>query len=141
VIALIVASVVVLAAVGVALYLVLGRDANPVAAGVGATTGTAPDQSSSAGNTKPSAEGPTTATQEPATGGALPDPTGTPDGLGDDAVLDVLAQACYAGDMQSCDDLFDQSDAGSDYETYGDTCAGRQPPGTFIYCTDTFPQG
>jgi hypothetical protein len=43
--------------------------------------------------------------------------------------------------MQSCDDLFDQSDAGSDYETYGDTCAGRQPPGTFIYCTDTFPQG
>ena len=41
--------------------------------------------------------------------------------------------------MQSCDDLFDGSEAGSDYETYGDTCAGRQPAGTRQYCTITFP--
>jgi hypothetical protein len=43
--------------------------------------------------------------------------------------------------MQSCDDLYDDSDAGSDYETYGDSCAGRQETGTFVYCTDKFGGG
>jgi len=126
-IALLVAGVVVLAAVGVALYLVLGR-------GVDGTDIT------SSGRTAPNSAGTTTPTEEQAPGVALPDATRTPDGLGDDPVLDVLAQACYRGDMQSCDDLFDESEAGSEYEAYGDTCAGRQPTGTLVLCTDTFPQ-
>jgi hypothetical protein len=63
----------------------------------------------------------------------------TPDGLGDDPTFDALAQQCYDGDMQACDDLFLQSDVDSLYETYGDTCAGRQPPGTDVFCTVSFP--
>ena len=31
-----------------------------------------------------------------------------------------------------------RSAAGSLYEQYGDTCAGRQPPGTGLYCADVF---
>jgi hypothetical protein len=42
--------------------------------------------------------------------------------------------------MQACDDLYDAAEAGSDYETYGDTCAGRQPSGTLVDCTETFPR-
>ena len=106
-IALVVVGVVVLAAVGVALFLFLDR-------GDGDPAGVSPDR--------------TTASRTTPDAGALPDPTGTPQGLGNDPLLDDLATACYIGDMQSCDDLFDESDAGSDYETYGDSCAGRQPP-------------
>ena len=36
--------------------------------------------------------------------------------------------------------LFDESESGSDYQRYGDTCAGRQPANTFAYCTVTFPR-
>jgi len=119
VIALVVVGVVVLAAVGVALFLFLDRgDVHP--AGV--------------------SPAPTTASRTASDAGALPDPTGTPEGLGNDSHLDGLATACYIGDMQACDDLFDESEAGSDYETYGDSCAGRQPPGTLAYCTETFPE-
>lgn len=64
-----------------------------------------------------------------------------PDGLGNNPRLDSLAEACYVGDMESCDELFRASPFRSDYETYGDTCAGRQPAGTFRYCTATFPDG
>ncbi len=65
----------------------------------------------------------------------------TPDGLGDDPVLDQYAQSCYDGDMQACDDLYDQSAQDSIYEVYGGTCAGRQPIGNSdsVYCTDAFP--
>jgi hypothetical protein len=55
--------------------------------------------------------------------------------------LDALAGACFDGDMQACDDLFDQAPIGSDYRAYGDTCAGRQEPGTFKYCHVVFPAG
>lgn len=58
--------------------------------------------------------------------GGAPDAAREPTGLGTDAVLDGLARDCYDGDMQACDDLFWQSPAGSAYEDYGDTCAGRQ---------------
>ena len=27
-----------------------------------------------------------------------------------------------------------------DYERYGDTCAGRQPEGTRVYCRDVVPE-
>ena len=36
-----------------------------------------------------------------------------------------LAQACFDGDMTSCDQLFNTTPAGSIDEAYGDTCAGR----------------
>jgi hypothetical protein len=77
-----------------------------------------------------------------APGGSIPEPTEEPDGLGDDAALNALAQGCYDGDMQACDDLYDDSvedEALEAYKTYGDTCAGRQPERTFVYCTVAFP--
>lgn len=59
-------------------------------------------------------------------------PVGDPvDGIaefGTDAGLDNLARACENGDWDSCDDLFLDSDFGSDYEEYGDTCGGRNSP-------------
>ena len=71
--------------------------------------------------------------------GSIPDSTEPPDGLGTDSALDALAQDCYEGDMDACDELYAESDAGSDYRRYGDTCAGRQPENTEVYCTAAFP--
>jgi len=62
-----------------------------------------------------------------------------PTGLGDDPTFNQLAQQCYDGDMQACDDLYIQSEVDSPYEAYGDTCAGRQPLGTDVFCTISFP--
>ena len=67
-----------------------------------------------------------------------PAPTQQPTGLGTDAAMDLYAIACFNGTMQACDNLYDQSALGSAYETFGDTCAGRQPAGTGRYCTDVF---
>jgi hypothetical protein len=113
VIALVVAGVLALAAVGAALFLFLGDDRG----------GTAAEQRQTSSGSSD-----------------LPAPTSDPDGLGEDPILDDLAQSCYDGDMRACDRLYDRSDAGSDYETFGDTCAGRQPSGTFVFCTETFPE-
>jgi hypothetical protein len=44
---------------------------------------------------------------------------------GGDATLSGLADECYQGDMQACDDLYLQSDSGSELEDYGDTCGHR----------------
>ncbi|QXG75086.1 hypothetical protein KUM42_14715 [Modestobacter sp. L9-4] len=70
----------------------------------------------------------------------VPAPAATlaPTGLGDDAALDRLAQQCSDGQMNPCDDLYDESFPGSDYEAYADTCAGRRPPGQDTYCGDDF---
>jgi hypothetical protein len=68
----------------------------------------------------------------------IPPPTEQPDGLGTDPELDELAEECYDGEMRSCDDLYQRSPTDSAYETYGDTCAGRQPEHTRRYCTDVF---
>jgi len=57
-------------------------------------------------------------------------------GLGDDAGLDGYALRCHDGDMQACDDLYDQSKPMSRYEQYGMTCAGRVKPFDVKYCTD-----
>jgi hypothetical protein len=69
----------------------------------------------------------------------IPEAAAPPDGLGDDPALDDLAQACYEGAMESCDELYTEAELGSEYERYGDTCAGRQPEGTEQYCTASFP--
>jgi hypothetical protein len=80
-----------------------------------------------------------TTVPESTTPSSIPPATQQPTGLGDDPTLDALAQVCFEGDMQACDELFDFAPIGSDYRSYGDTCAGRQEPGTFNYCEVVFP--
>ncbi len=55
---------------------------------------------------------------------------------GDDAGLDALWEACEAGDLQACDDLYRYSPIGSGYEAYGDSCGERQPLDTGRWCVD-----
>ncbi|MBB3676487.1 hypothetical protein [Modestobacter versicolor] len=70
----------------------------------------------------------------------VPAPAATqePTGLGDDPALDRLAQECHDGLMSACDDLFVDSPLDSDYEAYGDTCAGRREGGQWSFCVDVF---
>jgi hypothetical protein len=138
----VVAAVVVLAAIGAGLFFLL-RESDPDPT-VTATTSTAAPTSTSeeATPSEPSSSPPPpteSATQSDVV--AIPEATLTPDGLGDDPVLDQLAQTCYDGDMQACDDLYAQSEADSEYELYGGTCAGRQEvsESDTVYCTDAFP--
>jgi hypothetical protein len=131
-IALIIAGVVVLAAIGVALFLVLGKDTT-TATGATATA---------AGRAASPTSGPASSSGSSSHGASGVPPAGDPpDGLGNDPVLDRYAQSCYDGDMTACDTLYNDSEAGSDYETYGGTCAGRQPINNsdVVYCTDAFP--
>jgi hypothetical protein len=44
---------------------------------------------------------------------------------GDSPLLDQLWDACDAGTGSACDELFDASPVGSDYEEFGVTCGGR----------------
>ena len=48
-----------------------------------------------------------------------------PDGPGDDATLDGLAEACAAGTLSACDTLFLDSPVGSEYEVIGGSCGYR----------------
>lgn len=72
-------------------------------------------------------------------------PTTTPGvdagSYGDDPALDALWDACENEDWQACDDLYDQSPIGSEYEAFGDTCGNRQEAGTTTYCTEAFGGG
>lgn len=70
----------------------------------------------------PSTVAPSTTSSDP---GGGPPPGEAPGDLGDEAVLDELAGQCFTGDMAACDDLYFESPLGSDYETYGSTCGGR----------------
>ena len=58
---------------------------------------------------------------------------------GDDPYFDGLWDLCTAEDWQACDDLYDQSDVGSGYEAYGDTCGNKYAAGTTDYCVDVMP--
>ena len=91
----------------------------------------------SLGGAAVSAAAPPTTTP-PAAPVPAPAPTQQPTGLGTDGAMDLLANACFNGTMQACDDLYAQSPAGSAYETFGDTCAGRQPAATGQFCSDVF---
>jgi len=55
--------------------------------------------------------------------------------------LDALAQDCFDGDLEACDDLFIESPIDSDYETYGNTCGDRVPEEEVAgrLCTTIFP--
>lgn len=52
---------------------------------------------------------------------------------GSNSELDALADACQRGEFEACDALYLASELGSGYETYGDTCGGRNDPAGF--CT------
>ncbi|HEV7761187.1 MAG TPA: hypothetical protein VGO78_19405 [Acidimicrobiales bacterium] len=74
-------------------------------------------------------------------GGDLGDDSGgAPDNppSGGDATLSGLADDCYNGNMQSCDDLFMQSDSGSELEDYGDTC-GHRFDTSHGFCVNALP--
>jgi hypothetical protein len=72
----------------------------------------------------------------------IPPATVTPDGLGNDPELDQLAQDCYDGEMQACDDLYQVAELDPLYRIYGGTCAGRQDisDADTIFCTSAFPE-
>jgi hypothetical protein len=59
--------------------------------------------------------------------------------FGDDPTLDRLYRECEAGNFQSCDDLYDRTDAGTEYNEFGDTCGNRNAPDT--YCVVLYDQG
>ena len=63
----------------------------------------------------------------------------TGDSYGDNATLDALWDACTAENWQACDDLYMQSDVGSGYEAYGDTCGNKYTAGTGDFCVDVMP--
>ncbi|TWH71629.1 hypothetical protein JD78_00127 [Modestobacter roseus] len=48
-----------------------------------------------------------------------------PDGLGEDPVLDALAQRCFDGEFHTCDDLYQEAPLDPGYGPYGLTCGGR----------------
>ena len=81
---------------------------------------------------------PTTLAVAPTTVAGVPPATQPPTGLGTDPTMDALAQSCFAGDMQACDDLYYQSPIGSAYEAYGTSCAGRSTSDIPGSCVSTF---
>ena len=54
------------------------------------------------------------------------DGLGSGDTFGDDPVLDALWTECEDGNNRSCDVLYRDSPFGSDYEAFGESCAGRE---------------
>lgn len=60
-----------------------------------------------------------------AVGGEAGEPSAVIDGYGTDVVLDDLADACFSGDLISCNELFFASAEGSGHERYGATCGAR----------------
>jgi hypothetical protein len=125
-----VAAVVVLVAIVAGPFLLL-RAGGP---GDGATSATSTPTELPSGSA--------TTSEPPAGDRSIPPASAPPEGLGDDPVLDQLAQSCYDGDMAACDTLYAQSESDSLYELYGGTCAGRQDVDDLdtVFCTRAFPQ-
>jgi hypothetical protein len=136
----VVAGIVVLAAVGVGLFFLLRDDRGPASSAGGST---APETSSSA--TESSEETPS-GSEEPSSpespsGESEEAPAGqSPGTLGDDPVLDGLADACFDEDWAACDTLYFDSEVGTEYESYGETCGGRNEP-VFGGCQDRYAPG
>ncbi|GIG53556.1 DUF4190 domain-containing protein [Demequina activiva] len=53
---------------------------------------------------------------------------------GDNAELDALWDQCAAGDDGACDELYNASPIGSEYEEFGDTCGERGRPVDQLWC-------
>lgn len=62
------------------------------------------------------------------------DTAGEPFTYGDDPELDALWDQCEAGDGVACDELYMTSPFDSEYEAFGDSCAGRGRDG--MWCAD-----
>jgi S1-C subfamily serine protease len=60
-----------------------------------------------------------------------------PNGYGDDPQLDGLYDACGAGDMEACDNLYWQSSYGSEYESFAIYCGGATDEPAWGYCSWT----
>jgi hypothetical protein len=58
---------------------------------------------------------------------------------GSNAAFDALYDKCADGDFQACDDLFNASPSGSEYEAFADTCGERNAAAG--YCVDLYPDG
>jgi hypothetical protein len=71
-----------------------------------------------------------------ASASVTPAPPVAATGLGNDPDLNDYATRCHDGDMQACDDLYQESDPMSRYEQYGMTCGGRVKPFDVDNCTD-----
>ena len=54
-----------------------------------------------------------------------------------DATFAEAADACNAGDMEACDQLYNETPPGSLDEDYGITCGGRVPARD-VTCVDIF---
>jgi hypothetical protein len=67
------------------------------------------------------------------TGSSDPD---DPQTYGDDATLDDLWDACEAGDLEACDELFRESGFATGYEKFGGTCGGRTEPSGYCAARD-----
>ena len=83
------------------------------------TTTTAEDDGDDNGNTDDTAD------DNGGDGGDIPAGQDPEQILGDDEELNDLAEACFDGDMFSCDILFNRTEVDSDLETYSQTCGGR----------------
>lgn len=59
-------------------------------------------------------------------------------GPASDARLTEMYDECAAGNDYACDELYVESETGSEEERFGDTCGGRQSAGTGNWCS---PQG
>ena len=81
-------------------------------------------------------EGPWASGEGVPTGPVEQFPAVEPGPLGPDPVLDEYAGACFAGDLQACDDLYYESPPMSDYEEYAGTCGGRVKLWSVMYCTE-----
>ena len=58
--------------------------------------------------------------------------------FGDDPVLDSLWLLCADGEFTACDELYFESNSGTDYEFFGDTCGGLQAEGSGNLCAEVF---
>jgi hypothetical protein len=103
--------VVVLAGIGVALFLLLGNDDEDQPVGTAGTGTASPSDEPSDPSEDPDADDPF--------------PAGQPPGDFDDPEHDRLAEACHEGDWTACDDLYWGTSVGSAAEEYGGTCGGR----------------
>lgn len=52
--------------------------------------------------------------------------------------LGALRDDCAAGDLSACDDLFTESESGSDDEAFGSSCGGRSLEPLDGACQSTF---
>jgi hypothetical protein len=66
--------------------------------------------------------------------GAVGTTNGAVNDYGDDAVLDLLWDACEGGNSQACDDLYLSAPLETEYLEFARTCAGQLPDSVGLRC-------